>query len=161
MVGRAVRAATAGAILVVCSAPGTPVSSAALSTSPVCALTIAEGIVREFVDAFNRGDPAAADFFEGMAFFAVNDNLTRRSVVVYDVPALRTYLLDRYAHRENIEIRLLESRQGATAGTVGVNYRIFRVADDLDARTPAADGKASVVCTTRKIEAWAMAWPSQ
>ncbi len=157
-------AAIAAALVGGCSAPRlvtAPVASAT-ATPQECSRAIAEPIVRDFAAAFSRQDPsAAATYFDDrLRSDSVTDNNTGQTMVARDMTALQAYFADRYAHKEELVVLFVNSRPGYETGTLGVDYRLDRRADDLDPATPAVDGKGTVRCSTRKIEAWGMAWPS-
>lgn len=120
-----------------------------------------ERVVREFIEAFNRGDTGLASLFDNdFQFFAVTDNATGRTFAVHTKAGLGPYLAERHEHHEQLTVQALETRPG-WGDTIGISFVLIRRADDLDPSTPLADGKAAVRCSTQKIVAWAMAWPKR
>ena len=84
-----------------------------------------------------------------------------RHFVTYDTASLGTYLADRQAHRERMELRTLQLRWqlGPPHPEAGIVYVLERAADDLEAVGVAdglAFGKGAIDCESGKIFVWSM-----
>jgi hypothetical protein len=119
-----------------------------------------------FIDAFNRGDLAAAvGFFPAEAAGGDIESLKFQWYSVGGAPGtfnpgfiapsrdeLRPYLATRHAEHERMQLLRVEMAGSWRAGEAALNFDVLRQADDIPPHE--AGGKGGVDCAGRKIILW-------
>ena len=112
-------------------------------------------VVSNFLDTFNEGDPAAADYFsEEMEWYSMTEwsrATGKRHFVTSDRAGLRRYIERRSDHGERmvlLEVRV-QFDLGRDLGHIA--YVLERTADDVEPTRPIAMGKGAIECDTGRI----------
>lgn len=134
----------------------------ARSLEPRCSAAEARGIVRYFVDAFNRGDADVLDrlWAEEPDFFWFfdSDDPARRSELSEDRTTLPHYFRQRALLGDQLHLRSVSARwQRGWHAAWGVSFRLHRVSDDPGV-SGRYHGKGAVTCGPggQLLHAWAM-----
>jgi hypothetical protein len=125
-----------------------------------CSYDESQGIVDQFLDAYNNGDEAEAALFFGPKFrwLSANDRASGEAFfVTYEPGGATAYLRGRYARGEELLLREFHlSDPGGVPPRDLVNfwYRLDRM---LDGHTFKVMGKGALDCDGREIFVWSMA----
>jgi hypothetical protein len=113
-----------------------------------------------FFDAFNRGDPSAADYIAPSGgWYSVSDG-GRRHFVTYSRRGLPGYFARRHRRGERLRLEQVDVSFGNGLGHMA--YLVDRRADDLrrlGITGTTAIGKGAVNCETGQIVVWSMGMP--
>lgn len=117
--------------------------------------------IAAFFDAFNRGDPSAADYVAPSGgWYSVSDG-RRRQFVAYSRRGLPGYFARRHRHGERLRLVQVDVSFGNGLGHIA--YLIDRRADDLrrlGITGTTAIGKGALDCETGRIVVWSMGMPA-
>lgn len=129
-------------------------------------------VVKDFIDAFNRGDQAGLSRVfpakgsdgdhpwtgdpEQLRWFTLvraNPSKGVNALNLYTREALLAYFAERHAQHERMRlVELVVNTAGGSPGAPAINFRIARAADDLPEDT--FPGKGGVSCTHGVIFLW-------
>jgi hypothetical protein len=138
------------------STPEIVVTRPAPDTRGFCRPRGAALSVVRFLDAVNRGDPAAADAFdfdaEGGWF---SDAVGTTAASAYSADELGRYFASRHAQRE--QLRLVELRIDPDGQLGQLEFALTRRADDLPRRRwIPVEGKGAITCAKGRPAVWSM-----
>lgn len=109
------------------------------------------GVVRAYVDAFNRGDQVAlGGIFERGVLFTAWNPAPRGAFVSSGRQQLLDYFAERHAQHDTLRLTALHIQYGSDR--VGLAPTIERRADDIT--TEVATAKAELDCPSRVLTAW-------
>jgi hypothetical protein len=114
--------------------------------------------IAAFLDAFNRGDPAASTFADpSRGWYSVTEGRPRRHFVTSSRRGLARYFARRHRHGERLQLEQVDVSFANGLGHIA--YRIDRRADDLrrlGITDTTAIGKGAVDCENGQIVVWSM-----
>lgn len=121
-------------------------------------------LVMAFFDAYNTGDTAVLDqsFAEPIQWYSDGiEEKEQNHFTTYDRDGMFPYFAARQEQHDQLKLFWLSVNPRTWHGGVGITYRLWREADDLepgqDGRSRLAIGKGAVRCPEGKIFIWSMA----
>ena len=145
-------------VLGVVAAALPPAGLAGAALEPKCSRSEVRDLVRDFVDAYNRGDvdrleqmwAQEPDFF----WYFVQDDASRRGALSERRETLILYFVERSMYADHLRLRDLSIRwERGWHGAWDIAFKVTRTSDDPNA-AGRYHGKGMATC--QRLHAWAM-----
>lgn len=143
-------------VLTACFTIASPANGVAVE--PKCSRFEVRALIRDFIEAYNRGDVAYLDqiWAQEPRFFwyFVDTDLLRRGPLSQDRASLGLYFTERSAHADQLRLRDLSiAWERGWHGAWDITFKLVRTSDEAGA-VGRYHGKAAATC--QRLHAWAM-----